>query len=564
MLLELNVKDIALIRKASVCFGPGLNVLTGETGTGKSMIIDSCLLALGNRVRGEVIREGADEANIQMVFDLKESSQDTESSARLKELDISPDENEPIIISRKITRQRSISRINDELVTAAKLSKLAPLVIDIYGQQESHTLMDPGKHLSILDEYLGEDIRDELCLVRSALEEFKKASEVLKGFDMDEAERLRESERLEFELGEIERANIREKEEEELSGSLRRMSNSRNILEDLSRAANALENAGIEGAAGALEHAISYDDGLKAIYDELIDAQSVISDALKSIHEYALDLEVDEKKLAQTEERLDLIRSLEAKYGKTPEAIGIYHDKIALRLLELRNYEENKAQAIKDLDIKKAKLMERCEVLSIKRKKGAAEFEKRVSDEINDLGFEKAVFAVEFKEKEASGTGSDEVRFIASLNPGESMKPINEAASGGELSRIMLAIKTVLAGSDKIPTIIFDEIDTGISGRTAQKVAEKLDQISMAHQVICVTHLPQIAAFADDHFVIDKMESEGRNVTSIRHLSGEGAVEELARLLGGAKITSVVRENAAEMKALAMKEKSERRKEADK
>lgn len=561
MLLELNVKDIALIRKASVCFGSGLNVMTGETGTGKSMIIDSCLLALGNRLRGDVIREGSDEANIQLVFDLKENPGESES-AKLKELDISPDDNGTVIISRKITRQRSISRINDEVVTASKLSKLASLIIDIYGQQESHTLMDVSKHLSILDEYLGEEIREELAHVKSAWEDFRKASEALKTFDMDEAERLRECERLEFELVEIERANIREGEEEELSSSLRRMSNSKNILDDLSLAHGLLENSALEKAALSLEHAVNYDDGLKDIYDELIDAQSVISDAIKSINEYAFNLEVDEEKLAQTEERLDLIRSLEAKYGKTPEDIRIYQDKIAVRLMELKHYEENKIQAIKDLDTKKSKLLEGCKALSTKRKKGAVEFGKLVSDEINDLGFEKAVFCVEFKEKAYSGKGFDEVMFIASLNPGESMKPINEAASGGELSRIMLAIKTVLAGSDTIPTLIFDEIDTGISGRTAQKVAEKLDRISMTHQVICVTHLPQIAAFADDHFVIDKKaESNGRNITSIRHLSEDGAIEELARLLGGTKITPLVKENAAEMRALAMKEKSLRRKE---
>lgn len=555
MLLELNVKDVALIREARAEFGPGLNVLTGETGTGKSVVVDSALLALGGRIKGNIIREGVNEALIEMIFDVE----DDEHRERLKSLGVAVDEDGLVIISRKISRGRNITRVNDETVTSSKLFKLGSVLIDIYGQQEFHTLMDTQKHLDILDEYLGESISDELTKVKSDWTAFKAASEALSAFNLDESARKKEMDMLFFQLGEIDAANIGEEEEEELSQSFRRLNNAKTILEDLAMAYGELEKAGIDKALGALEHALNYDESLKTIYDGTMDTQAVMQETMGSINEYVSRMEVDERKLSETEKRLDIIRSMKLKYGKTVDDINNFRDKAKIRLKELETYEEDKRKAAKTLTICSGELRKSCEALSVKRHEGAANLSASVTAELVDLGFNKARLSMEFKQKEPGPRGSDEAWFTASLNPGEPMKAINEVASGGELSRIMLALKTILARTDKIPTLIFDEIDTGISGRTAQKVAEKMDRIAINHQVICVTHLPQIAAMADNHFVISKEESEGRNVTLIKKLDEKGSIEELSRLLGGALVTDTVIKNAAEMRELAKKGKSSRR-----
>ena len=538
MLLELNVKDIALVRKASVSFGEGINILTGETGTGKSVIIDSAMLALGAKAHGDIIRQGAEYAYVELVFDVDEAHK-----AKLSEAGIETDENGLLIVSRRIMPGRSISRINDETVTAAALKKTASLLLNVYGQNEYYTLMDRKQHLNILDEYAQDAAAGLISRTAEAYAVFKKAEVSAAGFDLDEKERARRTDLLSFELNEIDEAALTRGEEELLAQRYKKLNNARSILEHVSTACGILTACDTGRAVSELEYSLRYDEELKG-----------------DLNAYADTLEVDEEAIAETESRLDLIRRLELKYGADIDEILAYRERISKELSDMDDYDRCKAEAERELEEASKQLQDCCGKLSALRKEFSVKLCRAVENELKDLGFEKPHFEMEFKLKKPSADGCDDVCFMAALNPGEKPKALGDVASGGELSRVMLAIKTILAETDDMPTLIFDEIDTGISGRTAQKVAEKLDVIGMRHQVICVSHLPQIAAMADTHFVIKKTETDGRNITNIEKLDDKGSEAELARLLGGAEITKAVSENAAELLKLARVGKKKRRK----
>ena len=555
MLLELNVKDIALVRKASVAFGEGVNILTGETGTGKSVIIDSAMLALGAKAHAGMIREGAEYAYAELIFEL-----DEKRKSKLAELGINADENGMLIVSRKLMPGKSISRINDETVTLATLKKAAALLLDVYGQNEYYDLNDKHKHLEILDEYAGADISVLLDEVAKAYHAYREASKIYAGFDLDEKERARRIDLLSFELNEIDEAELKEDEESELAQRVKKLNNARSILESVSAARAILEDCDTGRAVSELEHAMRYDDKLKAIYDELMDTQAVMGSCIADLAAYSDDLEVDEAAIDEAETRLDTIRRLELKYGQTVTDILSYREKLESELAVMQEYDIKKEAASSDKARCEKALNKACAVLSEKRKYYALKLCNAIETELKDLGFEDPKLSMEFKDVKPYAEGSDDVCFMSALNPGEKLKCLQDVASGGELSRVMLAIKTVLAATDDMPTLIFDEIDTGISGRTAQKVAEKLDVIGMKHQVICVSHLPQIAAMADTHFVISKTNRDGRNITDISKLDEQGAISELARLLGGSEITKAVSDNAAELLKLAKTGKKKRRK----
>ena len=554
MLLELNVKDIALIKRANVEFGAGLNILTGETGAGKSIIIGSIGLALGRKAQSEIIREGAEYAYVELIFDVS----DERLRQSLALLSVEPLEDGTVLISRKIGRSRSSSRINDETVTLSRLREVTELLIDIYGQHEHQSLLNPEKHLELLDAFGHEALAPLLSEVRTAQKAYKASCEEGKRFQMKEEDRLREIDFAEFELHEIDEAAIRDGEEEELSARYRRMSHAKVIAEHLAKAYDALSESGVGTALSELEEANGYDESLSGIRDQLFDADSIVSGAAQDIRRYLDSMDMDEADFAEVEGRLDLIRGVMAKYGNSAEAVGAYREKKAARLLELRNYEESRRKNEEEKACLYTALKKACAKLTEARKAAAEVFAKAVCRELSDLGFTSVTFFLAFQEKEPAQDGADEVCFMAALNPGEKPRPLQEVASGGELSRVMLAVKTVLAETDRIPTLIFDEIDTGISGRTAQKVAEKLDVIAGRHQVICITHLPQIAAMADTHFVIAKSEEDGRNVTAIERLGEKESLSELARLLGGAEITDAVMQNAEEMRRLASERKHSR------
>ena len=548
MLLELHVKNLALIEKADVEFGEGLNILTGETGAGKSIIIGSVTMALGGKAPKGSIRPGADYAYIELVF----SVTGEEKRKALRELDVEPTEDGLVIISRKLTSARSISRINDETVTMARLSQITGLLLDIHGQHEHQSLLYKSKHLEILDAYVKAATQPVKQTIADRYRIYRSLEEKLRGFDLDAESRIREADFLRFEIEEIEASALKEGEEEELTSVYRRYSHSRRIAECLGAAYEAVEGEWLARALKEVEQASEYDESLGGIRDQLYDADSILRDAGREMSAYLDSMEMDEETFRKTEERLDLIHNLQAKYGPTVEAIFQKLEQKKKRLGELEDYDAHKKRMEQELEECRNGLEKLCTQLTGIRKKASGTLVKKIRQGLVDLNFLDVEFDMEFEKLDHfTPSGWDGAQFLISTNPGQPMRPLKDVASGGELSRIMLAIKTVLADSDDIPTLIFDEIDTGISGRTAQKVSEKLMLIARSHQVICITHLPQIAAMADSHFEIAKSASQGRTITTIRLLDRQASVEELARLLGGARITEAVLKNAGEMKELA-------------
>ena len=532
MLVGLHVKNLALIEQADVEFGNGLNILTGETGAGKSIIIGSVALALGAKASRDMIRCGEEYAYIELIF----SVDDEKKREELKKMDVYPDEDGLLIISKKITQTRSISRINDETVTTARLKAVTGKLLDIHGQHEHQSLLHKQKHLEILDEY---SWRETGSLKRNVAESYRRYLELkgkLDGFSLDEESRKRELDFVRFEIDEIEDSALKPGEEEELAAKFRKFSHSQKIMESLQGAYQAVDGDAIGRAYREMESVASYDERLSGIAAGLSDAESILSDICRSISDYMDEMEFSGEDFKKTEERLDLVRGIMA------------------------NYEELAFAAKAEFEEQKRVLGLLCGRLSKEREKAAKILENRITEELEDLNFLHVEFRVDVHRTDHfTAAGSDEVEFLISTNPGSiPPRPLGEVASGGELSRIMLAIKTVLADTDDIPTLIFDEIDTGISGRTAQKVSERLSYIGKKHQVLCITHLPQIAAMADTHFEIKKSVENGVTATKIRKLTEKDEVDELARLLGGAEITEKVRENAEEMKRLAEETKNHR------
>ena len=553
MLLELHVRNLALIERADVEFGEGLNILTGETGSGKSIFMGSVNMALGGKVPRDMVRKGAEYAYIELIF-----SVDEEKGEILRQMGVTPDEDGILIISRKIMPSRSVSRINDETVTLGRLREITGLLLDIHGQHEHQSLLYRSKHLEILDCFAGvEKMKKQLA------EEYRRycsLEEAAAGFRTDEETRRREADFLRFEVDEIEDAALKPGEEEELSRAYRRFMGSRKIVEALSAAYAAVTAVDVGEARKGVEGAAEYEEALEKLKDQLFDAEAILNDVAHEITSYLDNMVFDEEEFRRVESRLDLIHGLEAKYGSGTEAVLRALQEKKERLNELENYDGLKQKAEQELEESRERLDLLCEKLSERRKQAASGLAEKIRRSLLDLNFLDVEFEISFRKLDKyTAHGFDEVEFLISTNPGESVKPLGMVASGGELSRIMLAIKTVLADTDDVPTLIFDEIDTGISGRTAQKVSEKLAVISGSRQVICITHLPQIAAMADYHFEMAKEPKEAKTVTTIRRLDGRQQIVELARLLGGAEITDAVLQNAGEMKTLAEQTKRQLR-----
>lgn len=548
MLLELQVKNLALIEQARVEFGEGLNILTGETGAGKSIIIGSVNMALGGKASRDSIRQGADSAYIELLF-----SVDTEEQREaLKSLELEPSEDGLLIVSRRIYPTRSVAKVNDETVTAAKLKQVTSLLIDIHGQHEHQSLLHIHKHLEILDAYARGKTAPWKEKIGQAYKTYRGLKERLASMEGGKEERAREADFCRFEIESIENAALREGEEEELTARYRKLSHARKIVEGLSEAYEALDGEGIERAVRAVDQVSGYDEALQPIREQIYDVESLVNDLSRSIKEYMDDCTFEEAEFKEIEERLDVIHGLQAKYGGTVSQVLAALDEKRARLEELEHFDEIREGLQKELEAATDRLEKACACLSEIRKRAGQELARRMKTSLIDLNFLDVEFVMEFRRLEHyTANGYDEAEFLISTNPGQPVKPLKAVASGGELSRIMLALKTVLADTDEIPTLIFDEVDTGISGRTAQMVSEKLKEISKSHQVICITHLPQIASMADCHFEIAKSVQKGTTVTGIRRLDEEESIDELARLLGGAKITDAVRQNAREMKELA-------------
>ena len=552
MLDRLMVKDLALIEKSVVEFGPGLNILTGETGAGKSILLGSIQLALGQKANKDMIRHGSEQALIELSFSLGE-----EKEAALKELEEDLEiEEGSLIIRRKISEKKSENRVNDLSVTLAKLREISGELLDLHGQHEHHSLLKEGAHLAILDSFMTRRGGSVLSEVKEAYENYREKKKKVEAYSLPEEERKRELDFLQFELEELSSANLKPGEEEQLSKDYAVYENRDRLKSLLLRVQEELADRDFHGPVKNLEEAVTFDESLKNVLDTAYELEAVGEDCLRAVEHYLDHSEMDEEKFFLLGERLDTIRSLMMKYGGTEEKALEALSKKEERLRFLTDYEKEKALMEEALARSEEELREKAEKLSLERQKTAKELEERIQQEMQELGFLDTRFTFRFeKKREISEKGLDEVESYVSLNPGEPLRPLREVGSGGELSRIMLSIKTVLADTDAVPTLIFDEIDTGISGRTAEKVGEKLEKIAKNHQVILITHLPQIAAKADRHFLIEKNVQEGKTKTEIHALNEEASVKELARLLGGEELTEAALQNARSLKAKAKEKK---------
>ena len=552
MLDRLMVKDLALIEKSVVEFGPGLNILTGETGAGKSILLGSIQLALGQKANKDMIRHGSEQALIELSFSLGE-----EKEAELKELEEDLEiEEGSLIVRRKISEKKSENRVNDLSVTLAKLREISGELLDLHGQHEHHSLLKEGAHLAILDSFMTRRGGSVLSEVKEAYENYREKKKKVEAYSIPEEERKRELDFLQFELEELSSANLKPGEEEQLSKDYAVYENRDRLKSLLLRVQEELADRDFHGPVKNLEEAVTFDESLKNVLDTAYELEAVGEDCLRAVEHYLDHSEMDEEKFFLLGERLDTIRSLMMKYGGTEEKALEALSQKEERLRFLTDYEKEKALMEEALARSEEELREKAERLSLERKKTAKELEERIQQEMQELGFLDTRFTFRFeKKKEISEKGLDEVESYVSLNPGEPLRPLREVGSGGELSRIMLSIKTVLADTDAVPTLIFDEIDTGISGRTAEKVGEKLEKIAKNHQVILITHLPQIAAKADRHFLIEKNVQEGKTKTEIHALNEEASLKELARLLGGEELTEEALQNARSLKAKAKEKK---------
>lgn len=554
MLQNLHVKNLALIDEVEVDFQPGLNILTGETGAGKSIILGSVNLALGGRYNADMLRKGARFGLVELMF----SVENPELIRQLEEMDIFPEEG-MLILSRKLMEGRSVSKINGETVTMSVLRDVASLLIDIHEQHEHQRLLNRRNHLTFLDVYAREQVEKPKKEMAETYRIYQDCKKELESSGMEEKERRKEIDLTEYELREIESAHLRAGEDEELENLYQRMTQSKDLTSAVAETYQYTSEDDRNNASDLLSRAIrslqeveQFDEKGSALYGQLVEIDSLLNDFNRELAEYAKSFEFSEEDFYETEGRLNEINRLKAKYGNTVQEILEYAEEKRNRLNELEHYETYLEMLQKKTEAARAEMMECAETLSKIRKRAAVSFTKEIKKGLEDLNFLDVQLEMRFSsEAKMSASGMDDAEFFISVNPGEPPKPLGTTVSGGELSRILLAIKTVLADKEDTPTLIFDEIDSGISGITAGKVAEKLHIIGQKRQVICITHLPQIAAAADAHYLIRKQTDKVSTKTGITPLDEEASIGELARLLGGATVTQTILDSAKEMKEMA-------------
>lgn len=557
MLQNLHVKNLALIDEIEVEFKDGLNILTGETGAGKSIILGSISLALGGRYTKDILRQGAEYGFVELTFLVENESQ----QKKLKEMDIYPEEG-MVTLSRRLMAGRSVSRINGETVQMGLLKEVSSILIDIHGQHEHQSLLYKKNHLGIVDAFAREYLAEDKKKAAQAYKAYKACEKELKEAMADESQRVKELSFLKFEVSEIQEAHLLPGEDEELESLYRRMTNSKKIADSVNEAYLYTSEGGgnaseaLSRAIRALSEASEYDDRAAQLYDQLVEVDSLLNDFNRELADYSKTCEFSDEEFYETENRLNEINHLKTKYGDTVEKILDYCASQEERIGILEDY-DNYILRLKDQCAKAEEALRQSTARLTKiRKKQAKILEQAIEEGLKDLNFENVKFRIQFEStKDYTAEGMDDIEFMISLNPGQPVKPLAGVASGGELSRIMLAIKAVMAKRDETETLVFDEIDVGISGRTAQKVSEKMAFIGTKHQVICITHLAQIAAMADHHYMIEKSTKKGDTKTSIELLDEKRSIEELARILGGARITDTVVQSAVEMKELAKQTK---------
>lgn len=557
MLQNLHVKNLALIDESEVELHYGMNVLTGETGAGKSIIIGSINLALGEKIPREMLRDNDQPALVELLFVVDRQ----ETKEKLRELDVELTD-DTVLLSRKISAGRAVGRVNGETVSVSRMKEIAGLLIDIHGQNEHQSLSNKKKHLEMIDAYGKKELTPLKDNVRKLYHTYSRLKEEWDGANLDTGQRQREASLLEYEVQEITEANLKVGEDEDLEEDFKRFSNGKKILEAVNHAYE-ITGGEMESASSAIGRAVrelsmvsSYDKTVESLESQLLEIDSLLSDFNRDLSGYLDENDFDEATFYEMEKRLDVINHLKSKYGENIEEILGALDEKSARLEQLQDYDAYLDKLKQQLSKGTEELRQASKELSDARKKVAEQFTKEVKQALGDLNFLHVEFEMPFEETpDFTPNGMDDAQFMISTNPGEPIKPLVKVASGGEMSRIMLAIKTVMAESDDIECLIFDEIDAGISGRTAQMVSEKMNVLSRNHQIIVITHLPQIAAMADSHYLIEKSVNQEVTTSHIFPLEEEDAVKELARMLGGVEITDAVLENAKEMKALAYRMK---------
>lgn len=549
MLNHLSIKNVAVIDKLEFSINKGVSVLTGETGAGKSIIIDSINMILGDRANKELVRFGEEKAVVQAVFEANQSALEI-----LEENDIDAEDNQ-IIISRRVTSDgKSAARVNGTVVTLALLREIADCLINIHGQHDNQALLTPQKHINFLDDYAANaELISEYRSIYANMHEIEKQ---IKSLEMDEKEKMQRIDLLEYQVKEIESANLALGEEDDLKEQRDIAANAEKIKSAVNAAyENLYENSNAPSAydslsiaADALSEILGLNPRIKAVRDTITEAVYSVEDAAHELKEFGDTVDFDEAALNEIEERLDLISKLKRKYGSTIEAVLEFLENGRTELENIKLSDEKTAELREKLDSVTADLKSAGSRLSAARKKAAAELQDKIEKALAELNMEKTKFRVSVDTGgEFFENGMDKVEFLISTNPGEPLKPLVKIASGGELSRVMLAIKSILADSDDVDTLIFDEIDTGVSGNAALKIAKKLTEIGKSKQVICITHLPQLTAAADTHYLILKNTDGSLASTTLTELDEKGRETELARIIDGGDASELAIEHAREM-----------------
>lgn len=554
MLTNIHIENYALIDCLDIDINEGLNIITGETGAGKSIILGAIGAALGAKINSDVIRAGEEYSFISVSFHIN----DADKLKALTELDAVDLSDGDIIVTRKILPARSVFKINGVTVSAAQVRSLSSLIIDIHSQRNNLLLLKTENQLKLVDSFGDDEFRKLMDRQKSLYEEYTECNSKLANIGDDASLREREISLLQYEIKEIEEASLTVEEDEELEEKFSKMSYLEKIRRGVAESLQSLESGDVNSidllgkAIKSLGDAINYDKDLAQIYDALKEAESILSDASGDLYSYIENNEMDEEEFARITNRIDLYNTLKRKYNGSVKGILEALDEKIERLDTLINSDEYITKLKDRINELIDEMNQVCQSLHDKRVGIAEHLQSLIMYEMTDLNFNNVQFLIEVRKNDTfSSNGYDSVEFLISLNSGEDVKPLKNIASGGEISRIMLAIKSVIADRDITGTMIFDEIDTGISSRTAQYVAEKMHNISKSHQIICITHLPQIAAMADTHFYVYKEVSDNKTITCMRELDEESQINELARFLGGSKITENVMENAKEMKQLA-------------
>lgn len=559
MLLNVHIKNIALIDDANVNFTDNLNILTGETGAGKSIIMGALKIGMGDKLPKDIVREPDKEGFCQLLFLVD----DPQVIEQIRDLGVEPSEDGEILITRRINNSRTINTINDMAVTAAKLREVSALLIDMHTQHQQQTLLKKAEHMKLLDKYGRASIDPLKQKVAECHREYVTFRREMDELSMDEAERSRKVEFLKYQIAEIESANIKTGEDEDVEHQYNRMVNSRDIVAAASDVYSVTGYESSSSAGNEIGRALASMKGIKdldgeidGLYSQLENIDALLNDFNVELNDYMQSMDFDDSEFRSVESRLDVINDIKGKYGSTVEEVFKYLEdsrKEYERLSEYDEYISGLSDKIKKVE---EAMLKAADALTAERQRQAENLCRDIRDALADLSFMEVRFDMVFDRlPECTANGIDDCYFVISTNVGEKMRPLYDVASGGELSRIMLAIKSCMASEDNIGTLVFDEIDVGISGRAAQKVAEKMAVISRSHQVISITHLPQIAAMADSHYLIEKSADEGKTVTRIVRLNDEESTEEIARLLGGVTITEAVMSNAREMKQMAEKTK---------